>query len=101
MDMPIPLLEIDWRLAGSGITTEFHALSLDDAEFGVRSEDFIDQLVNALSTTESLLVRHRLHARLEITSDRGETAVARLISSGMAQLVSAHGPYSRSRPVSH
>jgi alpha-D-ribose 1-methylphosphonate 5-triphosphate diphosphatase len=88
VDMPIPLLEMDWRLAGSGITTEFHALSLDDAEFGIRSEDFIDQFVTALAAAKSLLVRHRLHARLEITSDRGETAVAQLISSGTAHLVS-------------
>jgi alpha-D-ribose 1-methylphosphonate 5-triphosphate diphosphatase len=86
--MPIPLLEMDWRLAGSGITTEFHALSLDDAEFGIRSEDFVDQFVTALFNTESLLMRHRLHARLEITSDRGEMAVAQLISGGTAQLVS-------------
>jgi alpha-D-ribose 1-methylphosphonate 5-triphosphate diphosphatase len=86
--MPIPLLEMDWRMAGSGITTEFHALSLDDAEFGIRSEDFIDEFLTALSNTRSLLMRHRLHARLEITSDRGETAVAQLISGGTAQLVS-------------
>jgi alpha-D-ribose 1-methylphosphonate 5-triphosphate diphosphatase len=86
--MPIPLLEMDWRLAGGGVTTEFHAVSLDDAEFGVRSEDFADELAEALSTTEGLLVRHRLHARLEVTSDRGETAVARLIRSGAARLVS-------------
>jgi alpha-D-ribose 1-methylphosphonate 5-triphosphate diphosphatase len=86
--MPIPLLEMDWRLAGCGITTEFHALSLDDAEFGVRSEDFVDQFVMALPITGSLLVRHRLHARLEVTSDRGEVAIAKLISSGTVQLVS-------------
>jgi len=86
--MPLPLLEMDWRLAGSGITTEFHALTLDDAEFGIRSEDFLDEFVTALSSAESLLVRHRLHARLEITSDRGEVAVAQLIRSGTAQLVS-------------
>jgi alpha-D-ribose 1-methylphosphonate 5-triphosphate diphosphatase len=86
--MPGPLLEMDWRLAGSGITTEFHALSLDDAEFGVRSEDFVDQLAAELSTGAGLLVRHRLHARLEITSDRGEAAVARLIRSHVAGLVS-------------
>ena len=87
-DMPLPLLEMDWRLAGSGITTEFHAVSLDDAEFGVRSEDFIDQLVRAITTNKGLLVHHRLHARLEITSDRGEVAVAQLIQGGTAQLVS-------------
>lgn len=86
--MPIPLLEMDWRLAGCGITTEFHALSLDDAKFGVRTEDFVDEFVKALAETESLLVRHRLHARLEVTSDQGEAAVAKLIYSGTAQLVS-------------
>src|SRR6202051_3776481 len=42
--LPVALEEADWRLAGCGITTEFHALSLDDNEFGVRTDSFIREL---------------------------------------------------------
>ena len=32
----LALQEADLRLAGCGVTSEFHAVSLDDNEFGVR-----------------------------------------------------------------
>src|SRR4051812_58334 len=33
-ELPVALAEVDHRLASSGITTEFHAIALDDNEFG-------------------------------------------------------------------
>ena len=35
----------DRLLVNSGVTCEFHSLSLDDAEFGVRNEDFIQNFI--------------------------------------------------------
>lgn len=94
IDLPIALHELDWRLAGSGVTTEFHAISLDDHEFGIRTDRFAGQLGAAIHAVSDLLVRHRVHARFEITSDRGEAAVADMMRRDEAQLVSLmdHSP---------
>lgn len=94
-DMHVALVEADWRLAASGITTEFHALSLDDDEFGVRSETFVQDLFQALvSTHEETLVRHKLHARMELTSKRGWESVTRAIEQRMCHMISLmdHSP---------
>ena len=94
-DIQFALAQADWRLAGSGITTEFHAVSLDDNEFGVRSETFTHDLYRALTTTrEETLVRHKIHARLELTSQRGSEAVTQLIEQRACDMVSLmdHSP---------
>jgi alpha-D-ribose 1-methylphosphonate 5-triphosphate diphosphatase len=93
-DLDIALNEVDWRLAGCGVTTEFHALSLDDDEFGVRSEGFTSRLADTLAARDDWLVRHRIHARIEITSDAGCETGALLMERGVATLVSLmdHSP---------
>src|SRR5262249_34395618 len=88
-DMRVALAEADWRLSGSGITTEFHAISLDDHEFGVRSETLIQDLVQALVATQGeTLIRHKIHARLELTSQRGWEAMTRAIEQRMCHMIS-------------
>jgi alpha-D-ribose 1-methylphosphonate 5-triphosphate diphosphatase len=94
-DIRVALAEADWRLAGSGITTEFHAVSLDDGEVGVRSETFTHDLYQALQLTrEETLVRHRIHARLELTSHRGYEAIKQLIEQRVCDMISLmdHSP---------
>jgi alpha-D-ribose 1-methylphosphonate 5-triphosphate diphosphatase len=93
--LQVALAEADWRLAGSGITTEFHAVSLDDNEFGVRSATFTYDLYQALmAIREKTLVRHKIHARLELTSRRGSEAVTRLIEQRACDMISLmdHSP---------
>jgi alpha-D-ribose 1-methylphosphonate 5-triphosphate diphosphatase len=94
-DIQLALAEADWRLAGSGITTEFHAISLDDNEFGIRSETFLQDLSQALLRTRGeILVRHKIHARLELTSKRGSEALIEAIEQGMCDMISLmdHSP---------
>jgi alpha-D-ribose 1-methylphosphonate 5-triphosphate diphosphatase len=89
------LAEADWRLAGCGITTEFHAISLDDNEFGVRSETFLQDLSQVLRhAREETLVHHKIHARLELTSQRGSVAIIAAMQQGMCDMVSLmdHSP---------
>jgi len=89
------LAEADWRLAGCGITTEFHAISLDDNEFGVRSETFLQDLSQALlHMREETLVRHKIHARLELTSRKGSEAINHAIEQGICDMISLmdHSP---------
>src|SRR5258706_1224216 len=71
-DLNVALREADWRLAGCGITTEFHAVTLDDNEFSIRSDSFVRDLAQEIGNQSgSLLVRHKIHVRLELSSRRG------------------------------
>jgi len=93
--LAMALQEADWRLAGCGITTEFHAVSLDDGEFGVRSDAFVRQLMGAIREGRGhTLVRHNVHARLELTSQKGSDTIAEMIATGAVGLVSLmdHSP---------
>jgi alpha-D-ribose 1-methylphosphonate 5-triphosphate diphosphatase len=95
VDLYVALQEADLRLAGCGITTEFHALSLDDDEFGVRSENFFSDLDAHLHTIqERLLIRHKIHARLELTSKHGCEKGMEMMRKGTIALVSMmdHSP---------
>lgn len=91
----IALREADWRLAGCGITSEFHAVTLDDNEFGIRSDTFVQELIEAIrAETETLLVRHNIHARLELSSQSGYEVLTRLIEDGAVRMISLmdHSP---------
>ena len=94
-DVSLALREADWRLAGCGITSEFHAVTLDDNEFGVRTDTFVQELADAICAEgKTLLVRHYIHARLELSSQRGCEVMARMIeqqSVGMISLMD-HSP---------
>ena len=93
-DVRLALEEADWRLAGAGITTEFHAISLDDNEFGTRSDSFMRELSHALSDCTDLLIRHKIHARLELSSQRGNYIIAQMIPQCEFDLISLmdHSP---------
>ena len=92
--MHVALSEADWRLAGSGITTEFHAVSLDDGEFGIRSYTFVRDLSNAIQARQDLAVRHRIHARVELTSLDGTELAYQMMEEHAVGLVSLmdHSP---------
>lgn len=95
VDMYVALQEADLRLANCGITTEYHALSLDDNEFGVRSENFFTNLNVSLEAMHThLLMRHKIHTRLELTSQEGYEKGIEMVRAGMSALVSMmdHSP---------
>ena len=93
--LPLALQEADLRLAASGITTEFHAVSLDDGEFSVRSDAFVRELCEAIKETGAArLIRHKVHARLELSSQRGYAAIMEMMVQGCFDLISLmdHSP---------
>ncbi len=91
--LPLALQEADLRLVASGITTEFHAVSLDDDEFSVRSDIFVRELCQVIAETRQSL-RHKVHTRLELSSQRGYNAITELIAQGVVSMVSLmdHSP---------
>jgi alpha-D-ribose 1-methylphosphonate 5-triphosphate diphosphatase len=82
---------LDQRLAACGITTFCHALSFADNELGLRSPEEAEKLVVRLRHLERsgrCAVRHRIHARYEIGSERSARAIERLIAAGQVDLLS-------------
>ena len=96
ISIPLALHEADLRLAGCGITMEFHAVSLDDDEFSVRSDAFVRELCQVIKETadQGLLIRHKVHARLELSSQRGYNAMLEMIAQDFFDLISLmdHSP---------
>lgn len=94
-DLSIALQEADYRLAGCGITCEFHAVTLDDGEFGVRTKDLVHHLSQMIRENGGdYLIRHKLHARLELSSTSGCEIGLSMIEQRACALVSLmdHSP---------
>ena len=78
----------------SGVTCEFHSLSLDDAEFGVRNDEFIREFIQHIKQSNATTVRHLVHARVEISSVRGTQSLSQILGEPAVRLVSImdHSP---------
>lgn len=90
----IALHAADRLLLGCGVTCQFHALSLDDAEFGVRSEHFVHDFLARLRIERHCGARHLVHARVEVSSERGIEALKTMLGHPLLRLVSImdHSP---------
>lgn len=94
IDAGIALHAADRLLLGCGVTCQFHALSLDDAEFGVRSDRFVSDFLHRLTVERHCGARHLVHARVEVSSERGITALETMLGHPLLRLVSImdHSP---------
>jgi alpha-D-ribose 1-methylphosphonate 5-triphosphate diphosphatase len=91
MPMELGLRDLDRRLANSGITTAYAAVSFSPGStYGhMRSYDFTSQMIRALRTyAQDLLVDHRVHARFEVTFPAALSVVKELIAEGSVDLIS-------------
>jgi alpha-D-ribose 1-methylphosphonate 5-triphosphate diphosphatase len=78
--------EFDRKLAGHGITTMFHAVTFAE-EDGARFHRESAAVVDAIRALDGL-VRHRVHARYEITDLDAAPTVERLLADGDVDLLS-------------
>jgi alpha-D-ribose 1-methylphosphonate 5-triphosphate diphosphatase len=95
IDTHVALHITDRMLISSGITSEYHSLSLDDAEFGVRNEHFIREFLELLAANNhTTSARHFVHARVEVSSERGADSLRSIIDHSLVKLVSImdHSP---------
>jgi len=94
LDIAVALHATDRLLLSAGVTTQYHALSLDDAEFGIRNEQFVHTFIEHLVRDTALGARHRIHARVEVSSEQGVHAFARIAGHPAVGLVSVmdHSP---------
>jgi len=90
--MPIELgiYELDKKLATSGITTAYAALSFTPATYGhMRSVDHTTSMIKALASMRNeLLVDHRVHGRFEVTFLPAPAVADDLSKAGALDLIS-------------
>lgn len=91
MPMELGLRDLDHRLAASGITTGYAALSFSPAStYGhLRSHAHTSAVIRALKEMgPQLRVDHRVHARFEVTFPDALAVIAALIADGAVDLIS-------------
>ena len=94
MDMASSFLECDKILCGHGITTMFHSISFcENAVWElkpVRKTENAEKLVTLIRNSEKdgCFIRHKFHARLEVTSVHDEPLVRKLLEQNQVDLLS-------------
>jgi alpha-D-ribose 1-methylphosphonate 5-triphosphate diphosphatase len=90
-DIDFAVLNLDRQAAACGITTFCHAVSFDDNELGLRSPEEAEHCVRAIKAfndSPQALVKHRVHIRYEVGSERSFHIVTRLVEEGLVDLFS-------------
>lgn len=91
MPMELGLRDLDRKLANSGVTTAYAAVSFSHGStYGhMRSYDFTSEMIRAVRAhAPSLLIDHRVHARFEVTFPAALSVVKELIAEGSVDLIS-------------
>lgn len=81
--------ELEKKLAGNGITTIFHSVSLADG-VGVRDNEMVLDIIHLITElrTRRSSIRHRVHLRYEVTNLPGLSFIEQLITSQKIDLLS-------------
>jgi alpha-D-ribose 1-methylphosphonate 5-triphosphate diphosphatase len=90
-DAEFALMNLDRRVAACGITTYCHGISFAQDEFGLRAcheAERLVRMVQAFGRFGGALVRHRVHARYEITGPQGADTVERLLAENLLDMAS-------------
>lgn len=87
--LEIALVGLENRLVSHGVTSIYHCLAFMDGRTGVSRLDRIDSAVSRVAGLETeLAIRHRVHARYEITETQYCRPVIDLVEAGRIQIVS-------------
>jgi alpha-D-ribose 1-methylphosphonate 5-triphosphate diphosphatase len=86
------LIELDKRLAASGVTLAYAAISFSEISIrnnDLRKEQVADEVVDAIHMARhSLKVDMRIHARFEVTNQNAPPMLQKLIAHNKVQLIS-------------
>ncbi|MCA6115241.1 alpha-D-ribose 1-methylphosphonate 5-triphosphate diphosphatase [Bradyrhizobium sp. WSM 1738] len=91
MPMELGLRDLDRKLAGSGITTAYAALSFSPSStYGhLRSYDHTSSVIREIKRMRGrLMIDHKVHARFEITFPKALEVIHELIAEGSIDLIS-------------
>lgn len=83
------LFELDKRLAASGITTAYAAVSFAWRQNDIRSQEKATEIINTINERrEALLVDFKVHARFEVTNPLTAPILTELLEARKIDLVS-------------
>lgn len=83
------LIELEKKLAASGITTMYHSISLSD-DWGVRDRETVMKVIEEIRDLNRSrpMINHRVHLRYEISFLNGVDCLKELIGGRLVDLVS-------------
>jgi len=85
----LALYELDKRLASSGITTAYAAVSFAWTTNDLRTQEKAQEIIRTIhARSQHLLVDMRVHARFEIGNPETAPLLERLLQEGLVELVS-------------
>lgn len=85
----IGLIELDKRLAGTGITTAYAAISFAWRNNDLRSQENATEMINTINAmNDELLIDMLVHARFEVTNPATAPILSELLEQKKIQLVS-------------
>ncbi|MCS6836967.1 MAG: phosphonate metabolism protein PhnM [Anaerolineae bacterium] len=85
----LALYELDKRLASSGITTAYAAVSFAWTTNDLRTQEKAEEIIRTIGARRAhLLVDTRVHARFEIGNPETAPLLERLLEEGLVELVS-------------
>jgi len=85
----IGLIELDKRLAGTGITTAYAAISFAWRNNDLRSQENATEMINTINElNDELLIDMLVHARFEVTNPATAPILSELLEQKKIQLVS-------------
>jgi alpha-D-ribose 1-methylphosphonate 5-triphosphate diphosphatase len=85
----LALFELDKRLAGTGVTTAYAAVSFSWTEKDLRSQEKATEIIRTIQQYRpELLVDMHVHARFEINNPSTGSVLKPLLESGLIDLVS-------------
>lgn len=88
MPLEVAARALDARLASSGVTTGFAAVSFAGRELGLRDPATAAALLATLRELPDPRVEHRAHARVEVTDPESVAAAERMVRAGEVDLAS-------------
>jgi len=93
--MEMAFLQFERKLAGHGITTMYHSLSLG-VGLSLRGEHLVSEMIGTIRrlSDERAMIRHRVHLRYEVSHLTGFPLAERLIREGQIDYLSLmdHAP---------
>lgn len=93
--LELAFLEFEKKLAGHGITTMLHSLSVGTG-LSLRGQHLVEEMVGCILTLrkERAMIRHGIHLRYEVSNLAGFSLARRLIGEGAVDLFSLmdHAP---------
>ncbi|CAI6085943.1 alpha-D-ribose 1-methylphosphonate 5-triphosphate diphosphatase [Cohnella sp. JJ-181] len=93
--MEMAFLQFERKLAGHGITTMYHSLSLG-VGLSLRGEHLVSEMIDTIKriSAQRSMIRHRIHLRYEVSHLTGFPLAERLIREGKIDYLSLmdHAP---------